>query len=385
MGELDISAAAIGDQKNNETVFSVDTQTTDGVSDQNETTYVNEKWPQQLGYYKKIPELKSSIDAKARWVIGKGYKADDVTEITLSQFRGIGKESFNAILKNQNRVKDIGGDSFAEIIRLQEGVFKKVKNFLGFTKSDAGKLINLKPLDPSSIRTVANRQGLLIRYEQINKLSGKSFKTFKPEQMFHLMRDRVADEIHGTSVIDAVEDTILARKEAIEDFRKLLRRNVFPVRIFHLDTDDSSEIAAFKLKQDKAQYQGENIYIPKGAVETEISAVPTNATLNPLAWINQLNQNFYQEVGIPQIINGGSQEITEANGKIAYLAWEQTIEDDQLYLEEQVLAQLGFEINLEFPASLQNELLSDNRKDVESGATSPEDTSVTGVGLGETQ
>ena len=160
-----------------------------------------------------------------------------------------------------------------------------------------------------------------------------------------------------------------------------MRRNVFPVRVYHLDTDVPSEIAAFKLKADKAQYQGENIYLPKGAVETEISAVASNATLNPLPWINTLTQNFYQEVGVPQIIVGGAQEITEANGKIAYLAWEQTIEEAQLYIEEQVLLQLNLEINLEFPASLQNELLSDNRKDVESGATSPEDTSVTNTGL----
>ena len=39
--------------------------------------------------------------------------------------------------------------------------------------------------------------------------------------------------------------------------------------------------------------------------------------------------------------------------------------------------QLNLDINLEFPASLQNELLSDNRKDKETGATSPEDTTAT--------
>ena len=381
MAETDINSAEIGNQQGNETLFSVDTQSTDGASDQKETIYTNEKWSQQLGYYKKIPELKASVDAKARWTIGKGFKSNEITEIALSRFRGIGKDSFNSILKNQVRVKDIGGDSFAEIIRLKEGIFKKVKNFLGFTKSDAGLLLNLKPLDPGSMRIVANKQGIIIRYEQINKLAGAKPKKFKPEQMFHLMRDRIADEIHGTSIIDAVQETIDARNEAIRDYRKLLRRNVFPVRVYQLDTDIKSEIAAFKVKADKAQYQGENIYLPKGVVEMEISAVPANATLNPLAWINQLTQNFYQEVGTPQIIVGGAVEITEASAKIVYLAWEQTVEDEQLYVEEQVLDQLNLEIDLTFPASLQNELLSDNRKDVENGAVSTEDTSVQGVGL----
>ncbi|KKL94227.1 hypothetical protein LCGC14_1866750, partial [marine sediment metagenome] len=74
-------------------------------------------------------------------------------------------------------------------------------------------------------------------------------------------------------------------------------------------------------------------------------------------------QNFYQEVGVPQIIVGGAQEITESAGKIAYLAWEQTVEDKQLYLEEQVLAQLNLVIELEVNASLSNDMLSDEAKD----------------------
>jgi hypothetical protein len=60
---------------------------------------------------------------------------------------------------------------------------------------------------------------------------------------------------------------------------------------------------------------------------------------------------------------GGSQEMTEASAKIAYLAFEQTIEEEQLYIEEQILSQLNLEIELSFPATLQNELLSDNAKD----------------------
>jgi hypothetical protein len=54
-------------------------------------------------------------------------------------------------------------------------------------------------------------------------------------------------------------------------------------------------------------------------------------------------------IGVPQIIVGGSQEMTEASAKIAF--------------EEAVLAQLNLEIELESPASLENELLSDKRKD----------------------
>ena len=66
---------------------------------------------------------------------------------------------------------------------------------------------------------------------------------------------------------------------------------------------------------------------------------------------------------MPDIILGSSKALTEASAKIAYLAFQQTLEEEQLYMEEQVGMQLGLEIELEFPASLENELLSDKAKD----------------------
>jgi hypothetical protein len=72
---------------------------------------------------------------------------------------------------------------------------------------------------------------------------------------------------------------------------------------------------------------------------------------------------FYEVAQVPKIILGGSGEFTEASAKIAYLAFQQTIEEEQLFIEEQIFNQLGLTIDLEFPASLENELLSDNKKD----------------------
>ena len=344
MPDTNISSADYGDFKNTITDFSVDAVSTDGAFDQKETIYDNEKWTQFLGYYKKIPELAAAIDAKATWTIGKGFKSNEITEMALSTIKGWGKDSFNTILENCVRTYHIGGDSFSEIIR-----------------DNRGRLINLKPLDPGVIRIVANRKGLIIRYEQLDKTK-KAIKKFPPETIFHLARNRVADEIHGVSIIPAVEEIILMRNEAMADYQKLLHRNIFPVKIFHLDTDDTAKIAAFKVKADLAHTQGENMYIPKGAVEVENSAVAPNSTLNPLPWIQQLNQYFFQATGVPQLIVGGSQEFTEASAKIAYLAFEQIIEEEQLFIEEQVLSQLNLEIDLEFPATLQNEMISDSSK-----------------------
>lgn len=361
MPETDIGQTDTGDYKNTITDYSVTAVNTDGPADQKETTYDNTYWSTYLGYYKTIPELASAIDAKATWTIGKGFKSNEITEMALSAIKGWGKDTFNTILENAVRTYHIGGDAFCEIIR-----------------DDEQNLINLKPLDPGSIRIVANRKGVIIRYEQISKTGKKSTteRKFKVEQILHLARNRVADEIHGVGIIKAVENIILMKNEAMTDYKKLLHRNIYPVKIFHLDTDNTAKIAAFKLKADLASTQGENLYIPKGAVEIENSTIAPNSTLNPLPWIMQLNQYFFQATGVPQIIVGGSQEITEASAKIAYLAFEQTIEEEQLFLEEQILSQLNLEIELEFPASLQNELLSDQSKSETMQAATPEDTTV---------
>lgn len=373
MPETKIGSADYGDFKNTIEDWSVTPVSTDGPDEQKETYWDNSYWTTYLGYYKTVPELAAAIDAKATWTIGKGFDSDELTELQLGTIKGWGKDSFNTILENAVRTYHIGGDAFLEIV-----------------KDEKGNLINLKPLDPENIRIVTNKKGIIIRYEQRDRIKKTRVTSWNPEEIFHLPRNRVADEIHGNSIIPAVEDIIKMRQEAMADYKKLLHRNVFPVRIWHLDTDEPSEIAAFKIKGDKAFTQGENIYIPKGTVETEIAAVPSNATLNPLPWIQQLNQYFYQATGVPQIIVGGGLEITEASAKIAYLAFEQVIEEEQLFVEEQVLAQLNLEIDLSFPASLQNEVLSDNRKAETMQASTPEDTSVnpeqTGVApVGETQ
>jgi|TARA_R100000501_G_C2630136_1_gene125238 hypothetical protein len=363
MPETNIGSADYSDLTNVVTDYSVAPVSTDAATDLKETEWTNSYWTTQLGYYKAIPELQAAIDAKATWTVGKGFIANPETTFILESLKGFGKDTFNTILENMIRTYNIGGDAFAEIIRDRKGF-----------------LVNLKPLDPGTITIVVNRKGIIKRYEQKAKNSSTPRK-FKPEDIFHLSRNRVADEFHGVSLVDAVEDIILMRNEAMADFKTVMHRNVDPVRIWHLDTDDATEIAAFKAKVDAMVENKENIFIPKGAVEVEQASVAPNSTLNPLPWIQQLNQYFFQATGVPQIIVGGSQEITEATAKIAYLAFEQTINEEQLYIQEQVGLQLGIMITLEFPASLENELLSDKSKSETMQASTPEDTTVQGMPL----
>jgi len=361
MPETNITSAQSGTQADTFKDYSVATADTDSAHTLKETKYYFSDWTKHFGFYKKIPELKAAIDAKAIWTIGNGFVSNELTEIALGQLTGFGKDSFNTIMENMLITKHIAGDAFAEIIRDSEG-----------------QLVNLKPLNPGTMCIVANDKGVIIRYEQSSRVKDGKPKPFQPEDIFHLSRNRVADEIHGQSLIPEVEDIILMRNEAMADYKKLLHRNIFPVRIWSLDTDIPAKITAFKAKVAESKYAGEDIFIPMGAVTSELAAVPSNSTLNPLPWINQLNQYFFQATGVPQIVVGGAQEITEASAKIAYLAWEQTVSSEQRETEEQFLIQLNLEITFEFPASLQNEMLSGKQKEGSMQASTPEDTAVQG-------
>lgn len=355
---LDITSTTTSDLTNDLDEFTIDPAQTDGASSTVETEWINENWSQYLGYYEQIPELAVAIDAKATWTVGKGFMADDTTTMILRGIRGWGKDTFNTILENMIRTMMIGGDSYCEIIRVDR------------------ELVNLKPLDPGTIKHIVNDKGILIRYEQIDKGNQKKLvNKFQPDELFHISRNRIADEIHGRSIITPIEKIILWRNKSMADWDEALHRNVHPIRLWKIDGDKPDKIAEFKEAVTEAfKKKGEHLFIPKDIVEHEIAAVPPAATMNPLTWIDTLNNYFYQSVGIPAIIVGNSRSLTETSAKMEYLVFQQTVEEDQLFIEEQCLVQLGIVINLEFPVSLENELLSDKRKDTRNGITQPNDT-----------
>lgn len=342
MAQTDINSAVTSGLTTSMVDYSINSETTDGATGDKEFEYTNANFSEYLGYYKNIPELKIAVDTKANWVMGNGFEADEPTTMILASFKGNGKDSFNSILENMERTCYVAEDAYCEIIRDKDGV-----------------LANLKPLDPSSIKIIFNSKGIIKRYEQISKTDKSVTKKFKPDEIFSLSHNRMADEVHGISIIPAIRNIIDMRNEAMSDWKRVMHRNVDPLWIIHLDTDDTTEINAFKAKYDAARVNGENLYVPKGVVVPELVTTATNASLNPLAWIAQLNDYFFQAVGVPQIIVGNAKEFTDASGKIVYLAFEQRIKGRQQYVEEQVLLQLNVDIELRFPASMQNEAISD--------------------------
>ena len=358
----DLDSAERGNMTDNVSDFSVARKSTDGATDQKETKWTNHNFSQYLGYFKAVPELKSTILTKAKYVIGKGLKASKEDKEILDRWRGWGKDpGANQIIKNLVAVAYVGGDGFAEIIR-DDSVFRKI--FTWFKIIKPKKPVNLKPLDPETISIIVNPQGMILRYEQNSKTGAKTPPIIiKPENMFHLTKDRFADEIHGTSIIAAIENIILSRGEAMDDMKTVFHRYVKPLWVWNLKTDNATKIANFKAKADKAVDKGENLYIPFGSAVAERISVPQFSTLDPLPWIRDLTDYFYQATNTPDVVVGSAKQTVEASAKILILGFEQSVRDDQLWVMENFKAQLGLEIELEYPTPIEADLIKDNSKD----------------------
>lgn len=356
MGENEVSATTVGDIAGTIVDFSVDSETLDSAEDQKETRWSNQFWTEWLGYYINIPEYNTAVNAKAKWTVGRGYDADELTLITLGDIKGFGFDTFTKILENCIRTYQIGGDSYCEII-----------------KDDDGNLINLKPLNPERMVHIINSEGMFERFEQTGTKKGDMNKELRLDQVFYLPRNRIGDQVHGTSVTEKLTKIILSRNEAMNDYKEVMHRFVKPRWIIKLDTDDPTKIAAEKVKWDTANANGENMYVPMGAVEPELMSVAPNATINPQAWIESLNDYFFEACEVPKIIVGNSKNFTDAASKISYLTFEQNVREEQLFIEEQVLAQLNLEIKLKEPASLEGDLLTSGDKEGDLEATQPND------------
>jgi len=348
MPQTDIGKTDITDMSSVVADLSIATSTIDGPTGSKETIYINSDWEKQLGFYnnKMAPEFKAVVNAKARWTVGKGVIAEEGSELYIGIMNGIGIDTFNTILENMITTMQIGGDAYAEQI-----------------KNDKEMLINLKPLDTGKVKVFANAKGQIIRYELISKVKGKNNKKFTPDQIFHLSRNRICDELHGQSLADTLSWIITAKSEALDDWKTVLHRNVWPLMILEVDTDDTTKLSHLKKEYADAINKKEVMLIPKGTTKPEKFGLAPNATLNPIPWLNYLDNKFYEAAGVPRVIVGGAGGITEAAVKIEYLAWEQTVEEDQLYIEEQAAMQLGLSFDLKFPASLMNDVLSSTAKD----------------------
>lgn len=359
MAELDIG------QSTTPTIvqdFKTPSESTDGVSDgTGETFYDNENFNKFYGKYLSNAKTKAKIKAYATWVVGLGYTTDTITQPILDKIKGSGEDTFLSVLWNKMVIKKVNGDTYSEIIRNQT----------------TGTLLNVKPLDPSSIRVVFNPEGIIIRYEQRSKIKGKANREILVENMLHLVNDRVADETHGDSVIESLIWNIEAQEEARRMFRKKVKNNGV-IGIIEIDSEDPTKISNFKAPLKKGVEEGDFLLIPKDVVEVKDWGV-TLDTQGIIQWLNYLADEEDQLIGIPKIITGGSGDI-EGDSKISYLTFEPTYKREIRELEDDLFNQLGVRIKFNLPPSLKQELVDNEQANSSQTGFQPNDTTA-GVGV----
>jgi len=357
MADTDIGSTTTTNLDTNIEDFSVSTKQLDSVEDIKENTWDNPYWTQYNGYYRTIPELKKAVDALAIWTVGKGYQADASVETVINKLTGWGEDSFQSILENMIVVKKINGDAFAEIIR----------------NSETGTLINLKPLNPSRMRIVVGQDGIITRYEQLDRFRKSINKTFQTTDILHLCNDRIGDEIHGVSVVEACQWVIDARNEAMTDKRRVHHRST--IRVIEVDEDNTSKLTILRQQYETAIKSGEVLLVPKGNTSFPDAKI---TYLDTQEWIRYLEGFFYQAVGIPRVI-ASSENFTEAASKVGYLTFEPIYTREQKLLENDLFNQLAIKIKFNRPASLSNTMQEDEQKNTVQTGFQPNDVEA-GVG-----
>ena len=339
------------------TDYTVPTESTDGVSSK-ETFWYNNEFNKHYGKYINVAKLNISINAYATWVLGMGW-ISKINQIELENMTGWGEDSFTQVMWNMLVIKKVNGDSFAEIVRSEEG-----------------NLINLKPLDPTTVVTVGGEKGEIVRYEIIVKGREKN-QVVPVEKMFHLSNDRVADNMHGQSVIKAVEWNIEAQEEARRVHRRKVK-NSGVLGVLESDTDNTTDTTTLKTPIKKAMEEGTLLIYPKDTMSMKPWDVKLY-TQDMITWLNYLDDEFFQMIGIPKIIIGGSGQI-EGDSKISYTAYEQFYKRSINDLQDDLWNQLAVRVEFNTPVSIASELASNEVKNASQTGFQSNDTTA-GVGV----
>ena len=357
MPDLDFNQTTTSDLTTIRKDYSVDTQETDGVSEQKETIQTYDKWPQYLAYWKTIPEYHSAINSFAKWVLGRGWTSGTHQTI-LENITGWGEDNFQQILFNLLVTKKINGDALAHIVRNEDGT-----------------LINIKPLSPGSMRTIINRKGIIKRYEQISRIKQPPRK-FQPEEILHLVNDRIADETHGGSVTEAVEWVILARNEAMADWRRISHRS--SIRVMYIDADNTTKLGNVKKEYANAIEEGELMLIPAKKGEAEFADMVLPPIDAFMRWIQYLENFFYQTLGVPKVILGGGGD-GEGDNKMSYLSFEQVYVNEVEELKADFWNQVAVRLEFPPPVSLKDKIQDTEIKNTSQVGLQPNDAQA-GVG-----
>ena len=307
-------------------------------------------WKKWHGVYRKIPEVRSTIDLWCKWIVGKEIKFESENQKKImDRIKGNGIQTFRTILINHKRVSKLAGDSYLEKI-----------------KDKAGRYVNLKVLNPGTIKVQADEFGIIKKYIQVttNPLSKVNvvLNEWNPDEIWHLSNDPIADEIHGIPEIEKLYDIIKWKHQLTNITSVVFRRYIAPILEIYANTDDPTELAHLQTLYDNSTKNFENRIIPKGAVDkTERVSVPQYSTLDPLPMLLFYRSYFTESSNVPDLIRGKSDEVSLAAGKLNYLGFKEKIEMEQIEYEEQIKANLGIDVKFSKPKEIDIEIAKENQ------------------------
>ena len=355
----DITQTGTTTLDSSEDKFSVSAKKIDSPTNPGENYWYFEDWPEKLGYYYDIPEYQKAIHTYATWVLGKGFTTDSATKVLLESITGCGKDSIHDILWNALVVKKSNGDSFAQIIR----------------NEDTGTLINLKPLDPGRIRVVFGEKGDIIGYDYMQITN--EYHRFKPEEILHLINDRISDQMHGDYAGKAAKWVIDARHEMMEDIRRVAHRST--IRVLYVEESNKTRRAALKRDYAEAIKKGEVLILPGKPADAgfqDLTMPPTQAYLELIRYYENV---FYQVVGVPKAATGGTQDSTEAGSKVGLVAFDPTYIREVTDLQADLWNQLAIKLEFVGQKSMMDNVQSDQAKNTSQTGFQPNDVKA-GVG-----
>jgi len=297
------------------------------------------------GLYRQIPELQAYIDTYCRYLIGKKLSSTHKPTLdAIKRIKGNGKDTLRKILLNIKKVSKICGNGFGEIIRDAQG-----------------RLINLKPLDPNTIKINSDNKNMITSYEQVGWKEGKMEVVGTPwnaDEIFHIANKRIADEITGIAEAEALFKIIKWRHQVMNSYSVIIHRYLKPTYFYEVNTDDETEMANIKTKIDNAVKNYENLIVPKGTFdETQKTIIAGQGLLDPMPWMNFLRRFFQTISGVPDIVQGEARESAVSAANLNYISYKERIMQEQIEYEEEIESQLGLQIKFEEPREIEEEKL----------------------------
>lgn len=326
----DLGKATTTDFTNNVADFIVDAIALDIASpDQDEFFHYFDKAAKNFGYYLTIPEIFSAANALATWAVSRGWTTKNIIlKEELRHVKGMGKDSFTQIMWNHEIVKLVVGDAFIEI--------KRLKN---------NKLANMIPISPERVRIAFGKDAQIKRYDVWNN---SKWVPIKKENMLHSSNKRIGDQVHGQSQVEPAKFIIDARNEALADERVIKHRDK-ALGIVYYTTNNAGKISFANAAIEKAVNKGEMLGLPKDTATIE--PYPSRSSEDRTAWIQYLENFFYQVFGVPRSI-ATSDGTSEVGGKMGHVIFEPIYTKEQIDLEDDLFNQQKIEITFNRPPSL---------------------------------